>query len=107
LETCIQNIKKKGIQAMMFNNITKIQEGEHAMNYMVSSPECPDCKTVLTIMITPPQLWQYNQGELIQDVIPEVSYDDRERFLSGYCVTCWDAMFPPSDDDEDDDLGWD
>jgi hypothetical protein len=86
---------------MMLYNITKIWEGEHAMSYNVSSAPCPSCNDVLTIIITPSQLWEYNQGGYIQDIMPEVSYDDRERFISGYCSPCWDVMFPPSEDDDE------
>lgn len=32
-------------------------------------------------------------GLSIQDIVPELSPDYREMFISGICPTCWDNMF--------------
>ena len=31
----------------------------------------------------------------IQTIMPELSADDRERFISGTCPSCWASIFPP------------
>jgi uncharacterized protein YqfB (UPF0267 family) len=40
--------------------------------------------------------WQ--QGELIQNALPELSVDQRELLISGICPKCWDEMFPSDED---------
>jgi predicted RNA-binding Zn-ribbon protein involved in translation (DUF1610 family) len=71
-------------------DITKIEEG----TYQVSSLPCPQCGESLTLTITGPQLWAYNQGGYITDVFPDMDADNRERFISGVCPPCWNMMFP-------------
>lgn len=40
-------------------------------------------------------------GMSIQEIVPELSPDYREMFISGICPTCWDNMFaPPSMEEE-------
>jgi hypothetical protein len=78
-------------------NLTKVEEG----HYKADSKPCPSCGNVLTISLESSQLFKYNQGAFIQDVFPHLNADDRERFMSGYCKTDWDAMFPAEDDEEE------
>ena len=39
-------------------------------------------------------------GMSIQDIIPDVSPDYREMFISGICPTCWDNMFGSDEEEE-------
>lgn len=39
-------------------------------------------------------------GMSIQDIIPDVSPDYREMFISGICPTCWDNMFGSDEAEE-------
>ena len=40
-------------------------------------------------------------GMSIQEIVPELSPDYREMFISEICPTCWDNMFaPPSMEEE-------
>lgn len=39
-------------------------------------------------------------GMSIQDIIPDVSPDYREMFISGVCPTCWDNMFGSDEEEE-------
>lgn len=32
-------------------------------------------------------------GLLIQDAFPELSVDQREQLISGYCGECWDTLW--------------
>ena len=50
---------------MRLNNITKVEEG----TYKVSSLPCPDCQGVLTLEIGGYNLFRYNQGALISEVL--------------------------------------
>lgn len=78
-------------------NVQKVEEGK----YTADSKPCPTCGSVLTTTLEGTQLFMYNQGAFIQDVLHHLNADDRERFQSGYCKTDWDAMFPAEDDEED------
>ena len=75
---------------MNVQNITKIEEGL----YTLESFPCPDCSTTVKVQITGTQIWTYNQGGHVQDVIPDEPVEIRERFISGQCEPCWDKMFP-------------
>ena len=74
---------------MNIKSIEKIEEGL----YDIQSIPCIACKTVITIQITAPQLWAYNNGAHVQEVIPDESLAIREQFITGTCGTCWDNMF--------------
>jgi hypothetical protein len=41
-----------------------------------------------------------SMGMSIQSIIPEVSPDYREIFISGICPTCWDNMFGSDEEEE-------
>ena len=68
--------------------------------YVVSSHPCPKCKEVLSIEIAPNKLYLYKQGGYAQDVLEGFEPDVRERFMTGFCPTCWAAMFGNDDDEE-------
>lgn len=80
---------------MSIPKITKIREGKYA----IESPICPGCNKTETVEIDGQSLFRFRQGEKIQDVMPNMSADVRERFMSGYCPPCWTETFG-SDDDE-------
>ena len=82
---------------MQLVNIKKITEGL----YSVESLPCPQCTVTLTMtVISGEQLYAYHNGAQIHEVLPELSPETRERFISGVCPPCWDKMFSP-DIDED------
>jgi len=74
---------------MNITSVIKIEEGL----YNIQSMPCIHCKTDVTIQITAPQLWAYNNGASIQEVLPDESLAVREQFITGTCETCWDNMF--------------
>lgn len=46
-------------------------------------------------------LGRFNSGEgHIQDLLPELSAEDREMFISGMCPDCWDKTFSSGEDDD-------
>ena len=63
------------------NNIRKVTEGK----YLVDSLPCPSCDKVLTVEMEGSQLFAYNQGAFVQDVFPNMSAGNRERFMTGFC----------------------
>lgn len=80
---------------MVITKTTKVTEGLYA----VTSLPCPVCAQTATVEIFSQNLWQYNQGAHVQTVMPSEPDDVRERFVSGYCPTCWTDLFG-SDEDE-------
>ena len=80
------------------NNIVKSPALD---GYYAESLACPTCNYTATVFVTPPQMFAYNQGAYIQDVLPTYENDVRERFISGYCGECWNDLFAGFDEDED------
>ncbi|CAB4129001.1 hypothetical protein UFOVP223_35 [uncultured Caudovirales phage] len=76
------------------HNITKVLAGGDQGNYLVTSHPCPSCNSTITITIEPQKLWVYNQGGYAQDVLEGFTMDTIEMFISGYCGTCWEELFP-------------
>jgi hypothetical protein len=81
---------------MMFTSVSKVEEGL----YEVTSKPCPDCTTTVSLQISGHSLYLANQGALVQFVLPNQTADVRERFVSGYCSTCWNTMFDFDDEEE-------
>lgn len=63
---------------------------------------CRYCTHVAVIPVSYEQIERWRGGELIQNVMPELSADQREMLISGTCPTCWDAMFPPEENEDGD-----
>lgn len=74
---------------MTLNNITKMEEGL----YTVDSLPCPQCGDVLQVVLEGDGLFKYNNGASVQEVLPDLSAADRERFITGLCGPCWKDMF--------------
>ena len=75
---------------MRVASIKKIEEGL----YNIQSEPCIGCKETITVQITAPQLWAYNNNAYIENVLPNATPAVREQFISGTCGICWDKMFP-------------
>lgn len=62
-----------------------------------------DQPKTLTVEVTHQQHEDYVSGrKLIQHIFPDMSTDDRERFISGTCAPCWTALFAYLDEEDDD-----
>jgi hypothetical protein len=55
--------------------------------------KCRSCKEASKFDITTKQWLSIKRGELIQNVLPNLSVDERELFISKTCGTCYDRMF--------------
>lgn len=60
--------------------------------YITTIP-CPGCGKTTTLVVDEKALDAAVGGTLIQKAFPDMSSDDRERLISGYCATCWDILF--------------
>ena len=47
---------------------------------------------VMDIDVTPMQVASWEQGELVQNAMPNLSADEREFIMSGITPTEWDEM---------------
>lgn len=54
---------------------------------------CMDCKKSTTLQLTDEQIKRWREGELIQNVMPELTEDERELLISGICGKCFDSLF--------------
>ena len=55
-------------------------------------------KTTLEIDVTREQLSRWQDGELIQNVMPHLTPDEREFIMTGITAQEWTAMFGGCDD---------
>ena len=54
---------------------------------------CKECDMEYLLPVTTDQLLRWQQGELIQNAMPDLPRADRELFISGICGDCWRKMF--------------
>ncbi len=76
---------------MQLTNIIKIEEGL----YTAESLTCPKCQGSIKIELAGRQLHAYHNDNLIDEVLPDMNPEDRERFITGICPPCWEKMFNP------------
>ena len=74
---------------MQLTNIIKVGEGE----YTADSLPCPKCGDKIKVEIEGRQLHNYHNNSMIDEVLPDLTPEDRERFITGICPPCWDKMF--------------
>ena len=80
--------------------------GTYVVNY------CPECGRENRVKVSDNEMAKLTDPEcmeLIQNILPHHSREDRETIITGYCVECWNKMFglplghPAWDDDEEED----
>lgn len=64
-------------------------------NWVIIGPDCPVCgSSCPEFRCTKEQAYAYlNRTVVIQNIMPNVVPDDRERFISGICSPCWNKEF--------------
>lgn len=60
-------------------------------NYVFTGP-CVYCSQAISVVVAGPELYNYRQGEYIQNALSNNS-DEREFLMSGICPACWSEMF--------------
>jgi hypothetical protein len=61
---------------------------------------CPGCSGVERMTVKTASLAMWNRGDLIQDAFPELDASQRERFITGYCDPCFQAMWDYLNDED-------
>ena len=64
------------------------------------SKVCPFCGHVSEIWVDDEVSKRMEEGERIQDILPELPASEREILISGICINCQEEVF--SDPDEED-----
>jgi hypothetical protein len=62
---------------------------------MITNKTCVSCGRNVSIELTQKEfeaLQQPNRGK-IQDILPNHTPEEREMFVSGICIDCWNKMF--------------
>jgi hypothetical protein len=63
---------------------------------------CPKCGKISDIAVDKERYVRWVKGEHIQDVWPELSTDERELIMTGFCSDeCWIEYIGPEEEDED------
>jgi hypothetical protein len=58
---------------------------------------CPRCQLEGVLWVPLEGLRNWDKGMLIQNAMPELTSDEREKLMTGYCGPCWDRMFNEED----------
>ena len=59
----------------------------------LQSLPCPNCGGVKEYIVNEVDYRLYRRNYHIQEAFPSLPAEDRERFISGYCGSCWDLLF--------------
>lgn len=59
---------------------------------------CRMCNTDFGLKVEKDDLARFQNGEHIQDVMPYLTADERELFISGICGKCFDHLFEGDDE---------
>ena len=54
---------------------------------------CCECDVVVDVPVLNSEFEAWQNGELIQNAMPDLNNDDREMLMSKICPKCWDEMF--------------
>ena len=60
--------------------------------------DCRICGDEHTILANETDVCHWQDGALIQDVLPYLTASERELFISGTCDNCWTEMFGENGD---------
>lgn len=64
----------------------------------IVTPPCPKCQRTSFYEVPAAQFLAWQNGELIQNVFPDWTHDERENLKSGWHPACWDEVFGGLDD---------
>lgn len=59
----------------------------------IKGRECPMCGKQSVLEVYPSHLKAWQDGELIQNALPELNANEREMLKTGFCKKCCDKIF--------------
>lgn len=65
------------------------------------SKVCPFCGHVSEIWVDDEVLKRMEDGERIQDILPELPASEREVLISGICIDCQEEVFSDPEEEEE------
>ena len=65
-----------------------------------TSISCVQCGDAYILPVNSQQIKAWQEGELIQRAMPNISNEERELFISGLCGKCFDAVCAGEDSGE-------
>jgi hypothetical protein len=78
--------------------------------FILIATTCPICHVRADLEVPELGYEAWKNGTLIQDAMPELTMDQREQLMTGFCIPCWNTMFaadpeaeyvePPMTDEE-------
>ena len=63
---------------------------------------CPFCGCVHTVEVNEDAYYDWQEGMLIQNAMPDLTPTEREQLISKLCPDCQDKVFGSEDEDYDD-----
>jgi hypothetical protein len=82
----------------VLNNKGKIMIPSETITAKCVCRICNNPKEIPDVPVAGLKAWE--DGELIQDALPNLTADQRELLISGTCDDCWKTMFGTVDDEE-------
>jgi ribosomal protein S27AE len=70
------------------------------MDKVIVKARCPRCKDDNVFMASFKGIEAWENGELIQRALPNLTAEQREFLMTGYDQKCWDEMFADEEDEE-------
>lgn len=67
------------------------------MSGLLQSKPCPGCGKRITVPVTDEEREDYQAGARVCICLRRYNADIRERFITGYCPTCWNKLFGADD----------
>ena len=68
---------------------------------MLINIPCKSCKKIQSVEMTYEEFEALRTGKgHIQDLLPRLTPDERELFISGICPKCWKDIFKNEEDEE-------
>ena len=71
---------------------------------LIHTRRCMVCGDGGTLELPVDGIAKYEAGTHVQDAFPELSKDLREQIISGTHPQCWEDLFGPFSDEEEEDL---
>ncbi len=59
---------------------------------------CPMCHDTRSLVVPTEGFEAWERGRLIQDAFPDLTKEEREALITGYCEPCWAKIFPEEEE---------
>lgn len=81
----------------MISHLARISDGKVQIE-----TRCPECKLFHTVEVNANDYESWKAGAHVQDAFPYMHPGVREQLVSGIDPVCWELIFGPPEEDEED-----